>query len=143
MELETLNGNLNAAKARLAAEEERAKMDAIRRDLALEELEYCVVKADKSGLVIHPSAARWKDAPEIEEGATVHKDQVLLLMPDLSQMQVKVGIHESVIDRMKPGLAAKVTLPDKTLDGDRFHGGCGHEAGRLVDRKRGEIRHDR
>jgi HlyD family secretion protein len=117
MELETLNGNLKAAEARFAAEEERAKMDQARLDLALEELKHCVVKAERSGLVIHPSSARWKNAPEIEEGATVHKDQVLLLMPDLSKMQVKVGIHESIIDRIKPGLAARVTLPDKTLDG--------------------------
>ncbi len=118
MELETLNGNLNAAKARFAAEDERAQMDAQRRDLALEELEYCVMKAQRSGLVIYPSAAAWKSAPEIEEGATVYRDQVLLLMPDLSRMQVLVGIHESIIDRIKPGLAARITLPDKTLDGE-------------------------
>jgi multidrug efflux pump subunit AcrA (membrane-fusion protein) len=118
MELETLQGNLKAAKARLAADEERAKMDAARRDLALEELEYCVVKAERSGMVIHPSAARWENAPEIEQGTTVHKDQVLLLMPDLSKMQVKLGIRESSIDRVKPGLAVRVTLPDRTLDGE-------------------------
>ena len=118
MELETLKGNLNAARARFTAEEERAQMDAERRDLALEELEHCVIKADRSGLVIYPSAAAWKDAPEIEEGATVHQDQTLLLMPDLSRMQVKVGIHESIVDRIKPGLAARITLPDKTLDGE-------------------------
>jgi multidrug efflux pump subunit AcrA (membrane-fusion protein) len=117
MELETLNGTLESAKARFAAEDERARMDAERRDLAIQELEYCLVKAERSGLVIHPSAAQWKGVPEIEEGATVHQDQVMLLMPDLSKMQVKVGIHESVIDRVQPGLAAKVTLPDKTLDG--------------------------
>jgi multidrug efflux pump subunit AcrA (membrane-fusion protein) len=118
MELETLNGQLNAAKARLAANEERARMDAERRDLAIDELQHCVVKAEKRGLVIHPSAATWKDAPEIEEGATVHMDQVLLLMPDLSQMQVKVGIHESIVDHVTPGMAARVTLADKTLEGE-------------------------
>jgi multidrug efflux pump subunit AcrA (membrane-fusion protein) len=118
MELETLKGGLNAAKANYAAEEERSKADAARRDLAIEELEHCVIKAERSGLVIYPSAAAWKKAPEIEEGATVYRDQVLLLMPDLSQMQVKVGIHESIIDRIKPGLAARITLPDKTLDGE-------------------------
>ncbi len=117
MELETLNGDLKAARASLAAEEERSKADAARRDLALEELEYCVIKAERSGLVVYPSAEKWKEAPQIEEGSTVHKDQVLLLMPDLSKMQVKVGIHESIVDRIKPGLAARITLPDKTLDG--------------------------
>ena len=30
-------------------------------------------------------------------------------------MQVKLGIHESVIDRVSPGLEAVVTLPDRTL----------------------------
>jgi multidrug efflux pump subunit AcrA (membrane-fusion protein) len=118
MELKTLEGDLNAAEASLAAAEERAKMDETRRDLAKEELGYCVIKAERSGLVIYPSAAPWKNAPEIEEGATVHKDQVLLLMPDLSRMQVKVGIRESTIDRVKPGLVARVTLPDKTLEGE-------------------------
>ncbi len=41
-------------------------------------------------------------------------------MPDLAKMQVKVGIHESVIDHMQPGLTARVMLPDKTLDGTVF-----------------------
>jgi multidrug efflux pump subunit AcrA (membrane-fusion protein) len=118
IELETLRGNLKAARARLAADEERAIMDAARRDLAEKELKHCVVKAEQSGLVIHPSAARWRNAPEIEQGATVHKDQVLLLMPDLTKMQVKVGIRESLIDRVKPGLAARVMLPDGILDGE-------------------------
>ena len=118
MELETLNGNLNAAKARYAAEAERSLQDTARRDLAIEELEYCVMKAERSGLVIYPVAEAWKRAPEIEEGATVHRNQILLLMPDLSRMQVKVGIHESMVDRIKPGLAARITLPDKTLDGE-------------------------
>ncbi|MHC4367207.1 MAG: efflux RND transporter periplasmic adaptor subunit [Planctomycetota bacterium] len=118
MELETLQGNLNAAKARHAAEAERAQMDAERRDLALAELTHCVIKAERGGLVIYPRAERWKRTPDIEEGATVHRDQTLLLMPNLSRMQVKVGIHESIVDRIKPGLAARITLPDRTLDGE-------------------------
>jgi len=118
MQLETLKGNLAADKARHEADKERAVMDGARRDLALEELKHCVVKAETGGMVIHPSAARWRNAPEIVEGATVHKDQVLLLMPDLTQMQVKVGIRESNVDRVQPGQTARVTLPDRTLKGE-------------------------
>lgn len=116
--LETLRGNLAATIATHQANAERALADASRRDRALEELEYCVVTADRAGMVIHPSAARWKNAPEIEEGASVHKDQVLLLMPDLTQMQVTVGVHESIIDRVTQGLEAKVSLPDRELAGE-------------------------
>jgi len=117
MELETLRGNLKASKSKLEADKAGLTMDEGRLDLASKELEYCVIKAERSGLVIHPSAAQWKDAPDVTEGATVRKDQVLLLMPDVSKMQVKVGVHESIVDRIKPGLAARVTLPDKKLNG--------------------------
>jgi multidrug efflux pump subunit AcrA (membrane-fusion protein) len=117
MQMETLNGNLIANKSKLEADKAGLAMDKARLDRAKEELADCVIKADRSGLVIYPSAAAWKETPDITKGATVRKDQVLLLMPDLSQMQVKVGIHESMVDRIKPGLAARITLPDKTLDG--------------------------
>lgn len=118
MELVTLRGDLDATIARHAANVERAKMDEERRALAAKELGYCVIKAEQAGLVIHPSAAVWKEAPEIEEGATVYNTQTLLLMPDLTQMQVEIGVHESIIERMKVGLAAKVTLAGRVLDGE-------------------------
>jgi multidrug efflux pump subunit AcrA (membrane-fusion protein) len=44
--------------------------------------------------------------------------QTVLLMPDLSQMQVKVAIHESVVDRIEPNQPVRVTLPDRTLEGE-------------------------
>lgn len=117
-ELATLNGALNVAKATHEANVERAYADHERLNRAKEELQYCVIKAARGGMVIYPTGKDWSDAPEIEEGATVHKDQVLLLMPDLTKMQVKVGIHESIIDRIKPGLSAKVTMPGRSLEGD-------------------------
>ncbi len=118
MEMETLKGNLKAIKATLAAVTESFKLMEIQVDLSSKDIEHCVVKAETGGLVIHPSAARWENAPKIAEGATVYMGQTLLLMPDLSKMQVKVGIRESIVDRIKPGLAAKVTLPNRTLDGE-------------------------
>jgi HlyD family secretion protein len=117
-ELATLSGAFNVAKATHEANVERAYADHERLNRAKEELQYCVIKAARGGMVIYPTGKDWSNAPEIEEGATVHKDQILLLMPDLSKMQVKVGIHESMIDRIKPGLSAKVTMPGKSLEGD-------------------------
>ncbi len=116
MELETLNGQLSATKARLAGRKAGLELEQNRLKLAMQEFENCVIRAEKGGLVIYPSAAKWKNTPDITEGASVHKDQVLLLMPDLTQLQVQVGIHESVIDRIKPGQRVQVTLVDRTLD---------------------------
>ena len=117
MRLETLNGNLKASKSKLQADEAGFAMDKARLERAQRELEDCVIKAERSGLVIYPSAAAWKETPDIAEGVNVRKDQTLLLMPDLSRMQVKVGIHESMVDRVKPGQVARITLPDRTLVG--------------------------
>ncbi|MDG2221174.1 MAG: hypothetical protein P8L85_07340, partial [Rubripirellula sp.] len=94
----------------------RAMADASRRDRAVEELQHCVIKADRSGLVIHPNAAKWETGP-IAEGTQVHKDQILLLMPDLQQMQVKIGVHESSVKRVKNGQKAEIVLADGTLEG--------------------------
>ena len=115
-QLQTLHGDLASARAKHKANAERADADKSRRDRAVEEFKHCVINAKRAGLVIHPNAAKWESGP-IDEGSTVHKDQVLLMMPDLSKMQVKVGMHESVVKRLKKGLTAKVTLPTMKLDG--------------------------
>jgi HlyD family secretion protein len=115
-QLQTLKGELTSVQATHKANVERAMADGSRRDRAVEELQYCVVKAPRSGLVIHPNAAQWETAP-IAEGTNVHKDQVLLLMPDLNQMQVKVGVHEHSVKRVKTGQTANVQLPTRVLQG--------------------------
>jgi hypothetical protein len=120
VELETLKGNLKESQARKEAEEERVKHLQTQVDLARKDLEYCVVKAEKGGMVVYPTAEPWKRVPEIEVGANVYMGQTLLLMPDLTQMQVKVGIPETNVDHVKPGMAATITLPDRTLDGEVF-----------------------
>ena len=116
MDLEGMRGNLTYRQGKLKADQSGLKMTESRRDRALRELEQCVVRAEKDGLVIYPTAAAWKDTPDITEGAIVAREQVLLIMPDLSKMQIKVGVHESMIDRLTPGLEARVTLPGRVLD---------------------------
>lgn len=115
-QLQTLKGNLTATAASHEANVERAMADASRRDRAVEELQYCVLRADRDGLVIHPNAAQWETAP-IAEGTNVYKDQVLLLMPDLEKMRVKLGVHESLVKRLEIGQETRVTLTEGTLDG--------------------------
>ena len=117
-ELVRLQGELKAAEATHKADVERALADKKRLQRAQEELEHCTIVAERGGLVIYPKGEEWKDAPEIEEGATVRKDQTLLLMPDLTQMQVKVGIHESIIDRVRKGMKANVTLNRKLINAE-------------------------
>lgn len=118
MELKTLNGDLEVSKARCLANEAQLKSAEVQLGLARADLQHCVVRAEKSGIVIYPTGKPWEWVPEIEEGANIYMGQTMLLMPDLAQMQVKVGIRESFIDRVKPGLKARVSLAKQTLAGE-------------------------
>jgi len=116
MELETRRGALTAGYSYVKRDEAELAMNLSRRTRAEEELTNCVIRASRGGLVIYPLPSPWKNEPEITEGVSVRYDQVLLLMPDLSQMQIKVGIHEEMIERVKVDLPATVVLPDLTLE---------------------------
>lgn len=117
-ELETLNGALKVAEAQLAADVASLELEAARLKRAEDQLNNCTIVAERSGLVIFPSAAEWKEQPDIEEGASVREDQVLLIMPDLKSMQVKVGIHESKVDRLRINMPARVQLQGGHVDGN-------------------------
>jgi RND family efflux transporter MFP subunit len=115
--LQELRSKLRAAQAKLASFEASLELEKARLDREKLQLANCVIKADTAGMVIFPSMAAWKDTPDIAEGAVVREQQTLLMIPDVSNMQVKVGIHESKIDRLKVGMKAKVQLQDLVLEG--------------------------
>ena len=114
-EMARLEGELKVAQAQFEASDERAEADASRRDRAVEEKAFCTILAPKDGLVIHPRAASWKWAPDIVIGGSVYKEQVLLLMPDLDQMQVKIGVEEEVIDNISVGMNSRLDTIQATI----------------------------
>ena len=116
--LQELNSTLEAAKARLGADESALQLELQRLEREKEQLKNCTIRSTGAGLVIFPSAAEWKETPDIEEGATVREQQTLLMIPDLEQMQVKVGIHESKVDRLTIGMKARVELQGAILEGE-------------------------
>ncbi|MEM8735545.1 MAG: efflux RND transporter periplasmic adaptor subunit [Planctomycetota bacterium] len=118
MELETIRGRVLSTTSKLKADNAGLAMDEGRRDRAIAELALCTIRAPKYGMVIYPSQAAWKETPDVTEGANVRKDQILLLMPNLEKMQVKVGIHESMIDRVQTGQRAVISLADGELEGE-------------------------
>jgi len=118
MELETLKGEVEASKARHEANKAQAKNADVQLMLCQGDLANCVVRAEKGGIVIYPTGQPWEHVPKIEEGANIYMGQTMLLMPDLAQMQVKLGIREAYIERMSTGLKARIALPNRTLEGE-------------------------
>jgi len=116
--VQELQGALRAAEAKLASDTAALDLEDVRLERAKKQLENCDMRATSSGLVIYPVAEQWREVPDIEEGAAVREQQTLLIIPDLTEMQVKVGIHESKIDQLKLGMPARVELRDEDLEGE-------------------------
>jgi HlyD family secretion protein len=116
--VQELESKLKTAQAHFSADTAAVALEKARLERAEQQLANGVIRADVAGLVMYPSVAEWMNEPDIKEGATVHEDQILLMMPDLQQMQVKVGVHESKVDRVTRGMPARMKLKDKEIDGE-------------------------
>jgi HlyD family secretion protein len=88
---------LDAANQALAKEEERLERY---RD----QLTKCQIYAPQDGMVAYAVSSSRYSREEIREGVAVRQRQRLLTLPNLSKMQVKTAVHESVVDQIRPGL---------------------------------------
>ncbi len=98
---------------------QKAKLEKLKK-----QLDYSNIRAKNPGIVIYASSANrrhWRSYSQpIGKGSTVHERQEIIRMPDLSSLAVSVGIHESVIARVKKGLPVRIridALPDLRLKG--------------------------
>lgn len=92
-----------------------------RADLQVQ-LESCVVRATKKGLVAYGAAKkdRYSNSETIEVGADIRRGQAIITIPDMSRLAVDVDIHESQIKKIQLGQLVRVTIDaeaDKTLTG--------------------------
>lgn len=116
--MQDLKSKLKAAKAKLASEKAALELEKVRLDRLEEQRDGCVIRAEQQGMVIYPETEEWRDEPAVEEGAAVREQQTILQLPDLSNMQVRVDVHESKVDLLKPGLRAKIHIQDDEYQGE-------------------------
>ncbi|MHC5540160.1 efflux RND transporter periplasmic adaptor subunit, partial [Singulisphaera rosea] len=96
------------ADARAAWDAERSKVAGLEKQIG-----YCQMFAPADGVLVYandPSRIGTQMQPQIEEGATVRERQIIFTVPDLSQIQVNSKIHESIVDRLKVGLRARIRV---------------------------------
>jgi RND family efflux transporter MFP subunit len=108
------------ARSNSEVESTRADRDNKQEALALEEtrlkkvqdqLEKCTILAPQPGMVVYDtSGGRFDRIITIEPGATVRHQQNLIKLPDMSEMNVKVKLHESVVKQVSEGAMAYVTI---------------------------------
>jgi HlyD family secretion protein len=107
---------LDSKKATYALEKER--LEKWRKQLAA-----CTIKAPVPGQVVYSSSMMdsWQRRNNpIEVGAEIRERQKIISIPDASEMKVEIKIHETWIDKVQPGMQARITVaafPDKTFTG--------------------------
>jgi RND family efflux transporter MFP subunit len=74
------------------------------------QLAKCEVKATQDGVVAYANDRWYGDGQGIREGASVYNRQKIFSLPDMSRMQVKVNIHESMIKKVKEGQTAEIRV---------------------------------
>jgi RND family efflux transporter MFP subunit len=82
----------------------------------------CTILAPSPGIVVYGTSADWHRRREdpIEVGDMVHKGQKIFTIPNSNVMGVELSVHESSVDKVKPGQYATVTVeafPDETFSG--------------------------
>lgn len=104
----------NASVAKAESEYEAAKSTFVIEDQQLKEFqsqkEKTTIKAEQEGIVAYANEAWYDSSRQIREGATAYSRQKIFSLPDLSSMQVKVSIHESLIKKIKPGQMAEIRV---------------------------------
>ncbi|MDP1757810.1 MAG: HlyD family efflux transporter periplasmic adaptor subunit, partial [Pseudohongiella sp.] len=116
---------LAQAEARYKSAVQRLELEAQRLADLNEQLAMTVIRAQRPGLVVYGSADtgqpfRGGNQEPIQEGATVRERQAILTIPDLTEMAVRVNIHESSVQRVAEGQTVSVRIdafPDMRLTG--------------------------
>ena len=116
-------GTANEAKRRSALERQQRELATVEARLQEQRaiLDEMVVRAPGDGIVIYGDARNpWEDR-EVKVGENVYSKQAFLTLPDLSEMQVVLAVHEADISRIEVGQRARVvveTVRDRTLEGE-------------------------
>ncbi len=121
------DSELAQAQARFKAAERRLNLEAEKLADINEQLDQTVIRAQRPGLVVYGSAEqsgqpfRGGNQEPIGEGATIRERQPILTIPDMTEMAVRVNIHESAVQRVAEGQTVRVRIdafPNVILTGE-------------------------
>ncbi len=117
-EVLALRSDVVGAQATLGYQTTRLNREQDRLDHYEKLLNSCTIRAPNDGYVVYANNRRRE--PEVYEGAPVRERMKLFTLPDQSKMQAEVMLHETVVNRVSPGMEARVTLealPGRVLEG--------------------------
>jgi RND family efflux transporter MFP subunit len=109
------------AEAQVKSDKQSLQLDNDRLTHLEKQLERCEILAPRDGQIVYFTPPRWGSESDImREGKKVVEREILLLLPDPTQMQVKGLVNEANVRLVKPGQKATIRLeafPNQVFDG--------------------------
>ena len=116
---------LAQAKSQLESAKARLDLQTDRLEKSKKQFAACVMKAPAPGLVVYGSSqdnmSRFRGTGLIAPGEQVFQRQTIITLPDTSSMMAEIAVHESSVDKIKPGQKASIVMdafPDQNFDGE-------------------------
>jgi multidrug efflux pump subunit AcrA (membrane-fusion protein) len=120
--LKQLESDILTFNAQWEAEKSSHELESNKLKDIEDQIAKCMITAPNEGQVTygHKRDRRGDTDVIIEEGAIVRERQPIIRLPDMSRMQVKIEVNESVIDLVRVGMRASIRSvgrDDVTLPG--------------------------
>lgn len=106
----TADAETRKAEANLLSAESDLELVQSELDELEDYKENCKLTAPKAGTVAFANTEWMSPEERIREGASVRQQQPVFYLPDMDKMQVKVNVHESVVNKVKKGLTANIQV---------------------------------
>ncbi len=111
--IKELRSEVEKARSDELAKEQTYSLEKTKEAKLVKQIENCKLFAPGDGIVVYandPQRSFGSNAPQIEEGASVRERQKIFSLPDISRMQVNTKVHESQIDKISPGMKARIRV---------------------------------
>jgi HlyD family secretion protein len=113
--------NVDQAKKALSAEEQSLRLEEMKLAHLEDQIEKCTMRAPHAGIVVYP-VPEDQDLVElfIKRGTVIRERQHVYSIPETDELQVSTSIHEALVNRIKPGMQARIWVevyPDMELKG--------------------------
>lgn len=114
-----LEATRDAAQALARSEQAAVQLEKAKLDKLTKQLEKCLILAPKAGMVVYfAERSRYgSSSSQIEEGSPVRERQTIIQLPDLTQMQAKMPVHESKVEQVHPGQRVYLKVLDREFQG--------------------------
>ena len=122
-QITSLMSDIETASAKVDSDKNSYNINLNREKRYRAQLANCKIVAPQDGQVVYANqdSRRMSESEMIKEGSTVRQRQVLIRLPDKTQMQVKTMINESNISSVKTGMPAIISfdsIPGREIKGE-------------------------